>query len=56
VEKFHWLSEPFADAELRNNIVETVTKIDQNSIEHLMGLLERASPKAVFKASHPGIQ
>ncbi|ODM79879.1 2-methylcitrate dehydratase [Bradyrhizobium elkanii] len=56
VEKFHWLSEPFADSELRNNIIEAVANIDQNSIEYLMGLLGRASPKAVFRASHPGIQ
>lgn len=56
VEKFNWLSEPFADAELRNAIIQTVSDIDQQPIERLMGLLQRVSPRPVFKANHPGIQ
>jgi 2-methylcitrate dehydratase len=56
VEKFHWLSEPFANAELRGNIIETVAKIDQSSVACLTGLLAQVSPKAIFEAGHPGIQ
>jgi 2-methylcitrate dehydratase len=51
VEKFNWLSEPFADAALRNNIIETVARLDERSIEELMGLLARVSPKPVFPAT-----
>jgi 2-methylcitrate dehydratase len=56
VEKFNWLSEPFADAELRNDIVEAVMKIDERPIADLMGLLAKVNPKAVHPAFHPGIQ
>ncbi len=56
VEKFNWLSEPFADAALRHNIVEAVMKIDERPIADLMGLLGKVDPKAVYPASHPGIQ
>ncbi len=56
VEKFNWLSEPFADAALRHNIVEAVMKIDERPIADLMGLLGKVNPKAVYPASHPGIQ
>jgi 2-methylcitrate dehydratase len=56
VEKFNWLSEPFADAALRHNIVEAVMKIDERPIADLMGLLGKVSPKAVYPAFHPGIQ
>jgi 2-methylcitrate dehydratase len=56
VEKFNWLSEPFADAALRNNIVEAVMKIDQRPIADLMGLLGKVNPKAVHPAFDPGIQ
>jgi 2-methylcitrate dehydratase len=56
VEKFNWLSEPFADAELRHNIIEAVTKIDQRPIADLMGLLGKVKPTAAYSASHPGIQ
>jgi 2-methylcitrate dehydratase len=56
VEKFNWLSEPFADATLRNSIVETVANLDQTSVADLMGLLVKVSPKQVHRAMHPGIQ
>jgi 2-methylcitrate dehydratase len=56
VEKFNWLSEPFADDALRNNIIEAVMKIDERPIADLMGLLAKVSPKAVHPAFHPGIQ
>ena len=56
VEKFNWLSEPFADAALRDNIVEAVMKIDERPITDLMGFLGKVSPKAAYPAFHPGIQ
>jgi 2-methylcitrate dehydratase len=56
VEKFNWLSEPFADAALRHNIVEAVVKIDERPIADLMDLVGEVSPKAVHPAFHPGIQ
>src|SRR6202047_3088428 len=56
VEKFNWLSEPFADAALRHNIVEAVVKIDERPIADLMGLLGRDNPRDVYPAFHPGIQ
>jgi 2-methylcitrate dehydratase len=56
VEKFNWLSEPFADAALRHNIVEAVMTIDQRPITDLMGLLGKVNPKAVHPAFDPGIQ
>ncbi len=56
VEKFNWLSEPFADAALRHKIVEAVTKIDERPIADLMGLLGKVNAKAAYSASHPGIQ
>jgi len=56
VEKFNWLSESFADAALRDNIVEAVMKIDERPMADLMGLLGKVSPKAIHPAFHPGIQ
>src|ERR1700692_129554 len=56
VDKFNWLSEPFADAALRHKIVEAVEKIDEQPVADLMGLLGKVNPKAVHPASHPGIQ
>ncbi len=56
VEKFNWLSEPFADAALRDNIVDAVMKIDERPIADLMGLLGKVNPKPVYPAFHPGIQ
>jgi 2-methylcitrate dehydratase len=56
VDKFNWLSERFADAGLRNGIIETVSRLDEHSVAHLMGLLVKVSPKPVFPGTHPGIQ
>jgi 2-methylcitrate dehydratase len=56
VEKFNWLSEPFADDALRHNIIEAVVKIDERPIADLMALLGKVIPKAVYPAFHPGIQ
>jgi 2-methylcitrate dehydratase len=56
VEKFHWLSEPYADEALRGQIVDLVSALDEHPIEALMQLLVKVSPEAKFPATHPGIQ
>lgn len=56
VEKFHWLSEPFADESLRKDIIALVTELEHNSVADLMALLSRVSPRAIHPATHPGIQ
>ncbi|HEV8071107.1 MAG TPA: hypothetical protein VGP76_25560, partial [Planctomycetaceae bacterium] len=56
VEKFNWLSEPFADAALRNDIIELVVDLDRRSIEDLMSLLAKVSPRAVFPATRHTFQ
>ena len=56
VEKFHWLSEPFADEDLRAKLIESVQQLDARRISDLMGLLAQVRPTAVFPATHPGIQ
>jgi 2-methylcitrate dehydratase len=56
VEKFHWLSEPFADEDLRGRLVEAVQQLDARPISDLMNLLAQVRPAAVFPATHRGIQ
>jgi 2-methylcitrate dehydratase len=56
VEKFHWLSEPFADEDLRNRLIETVQQLDTRPISDLMDLLAQVRPTVVFPKTHPGIQ
>ncbi|WP_144156651.1 MmgE/PrpD family protein [Paraburkholderia sp. BCC1885] len=56
VEKFHWLSEPYADEALRGEIIELVSTLEQHPIAELMQLLARVSPQARYPANHPGIQ
>jgi len=56
IEKFHWLSEAFADAELRGQIIQTVDELDARPISELTMLLAKARPEATFAATHPGIQ
>ena len=56
LEKFHWLSEPFADQDLRSRLIEAVQQLDERPISHLMDLLTQVRPAAVFPATHPGIQ
>jgi 2-methylcitrate dehydratase len=46
VQKFHWLGEPFADAALRAEIVDTVQHLDTTSVAELAGLLGAVSPDA----------
>jgi 2-methylcitrate dehydratase len=56
VEKFNWLSEQYADKELRDQIIELVSELDEHPIEDLMNLLAKVSPEPRFPAMHPGIQ
>jgi len=56
VEKFQWLSEPFADEDLRGRLIEAVQQIDARLISDLMDLLAQVRPTAVFPVTLPGIQ
>jgi 2-methylcitrate dehydratase PrpD len=56
VEKFHWLSEAFADKDLRARLIQSLQQLDAAPISDLMGLLAQVRPTAVFPKTHPGIQ
>jgi len=56
VEKFHWLSEAFADEDLRNRLIQVVQQLDARPISDLMDLLAHVRCTAVFPRTHPGIQ
>jgi 2-methylcitrate dehydratase len=56
VEKFHWLSEAYADGQLRSRIIGAVQEIDSRPISHLMDLLGQVRPSADYPITHPGIQ
>jgi 2-methylcitrate dehydratase len=56
IEKFHWLSEPYAPQSLRDEIVELVMDLQNHSIGELMGLMTQVSPTKQFAVTHRGIQ
>jgi 2-methylcitrate dehydratase len=56
VEKFHWLTEAFADEELRGGIIGAVERLDTSELSDLTDLLSQVRPTAVFPTTHPGIQ
>jgi 2-methylcitrate dehydratase len=56
VEKLHWLSEPFADEDLRNKLVSVVQQLDTRPISDLTGLLAQVRCTVTFPRTHPGIQ
>ena len=56
VEKFHWLSEGFADEGLRNRIVQVVQQLDARPISDLTDLLGQVQCTRVYPRTHPGIQ
>ena len=56
VEKFHWLSEQYADQNLRDEIVEWVSDLENRSIGELMALMVRVDRTPEFPATHHGIQ
>jgi 2-methylcitrate dehydratase len=56
VEKFHWLSDAFADEDLRKRLIKVVRQLDARPISDLMDLLARVRCTATFPRTHPGIQ
>jgi 2-methylcitrate dehydratase len=52
VEKFHWLSEPYADPALRDDIVAVVEELDSHPVAELTALLARVSPTPMRTRSH----
>ena len=56
VEKFHWLSETFADEDLRSRLIQAVQQLDTTALSDLIDLLAQVRPAAVFPTTHPGIQ
>ena len=55
VEKFHWLSERFADENLRSRLIGTVQQLDTQPISALMDLLAQVRPTAVYPKTRAGI-
>jgi hypothetical protein len=56
VEKFHWLSEAYADKTLRRRIIEVVQTLDERPLSDLMCLLAAVKPVATYASTHPGFQ
>ena len=56
VQKFHWLSEAFADENLRTRLIQAVRQLDTAPLSDLTDLLAQVRPAAVFTTTHPGIQ
>jgi len=56
VEKFHWLSEPFADSALREKIIKAVRELDSHPLSNLIELLFQVQSTAVYPRTHRGIQ
>jgi 2-methylcitrate dehydratase len=56
VEKFYWLSEAFADEDLRNRIIQVVQQLDARPVSDLMDLLGQVRCTPVYPRTHPGIQ
>jgi 2-methylcitrate dehydratase len=56
VEKFHWLTEQYADEALRGQIIDLVSTLEEHSIAELMKLMTKVSREPAFPVTHPGIQ
>jgi 2-methylcitrate dehydratase len=56
VEKFHWLSEAYADVALRGRIIEVVQTLDERPVWDLMPLLTTVKPMVTYATAHQGIQ
>jgi len=56
VDKFQWLSEAFADEDLRSRLIRAVQELDTTPLSDLMDRLAQVRPTAVFATSHPGIR
>jgi len=55
VEKFRWLSEAFADGDLRSKLIGAVEQLDARPISSLMDLLAQVRPSAVYPRTRAGI-
>jgi 2-methylcitrate dehydratase len=55
VEKFSWLAEPYADADLREAIITEVESLGERPISILMGLLAQVKSQATFPTTLRGI-
>ena len=47
--KFHWLSEQFADASLRDELIHSLQELDAKPISALLDLLGMVPPTAAFR-------
>jgi 2-methylcitrate dehydratase len=56
VEKFRWLTEAFADEELRSRLIGVVEQLDTSELSDLTDLLAQVRPTAAFPTTHRGIQ
>jgi len=56
VERFHGLSEAFADEDLRSKLIQAVQRLDTTALSDLMDLLVQVRSTAVFETAHPGIR
>lgn len=56
VEKFHWLSEAFADENLRGGIILAVQQLDVRPVSDLTELLAKVRTTHSFPRTHPGFQ
>ncbi|WP_246792256.1 MmgE/PrpD family protein [Burkholderia perseverans] len=56
VEKFHWLAEPYAEPDLRDEIIGVVGDLEHRPIAELMRLMARVHRAPTYPATHPGIQ
>jgi 2-methylcitrate dehydratase len=55
VEKFDWLSERFADENLRSKLITTVQQLDAQQISTLMELLAQVRPSTAYPRTRAGI-
>jgi 2-methylcitrate dehydratase len=56
MEKFHWLTEAFADEGLRSELIRAVEHLDTSALSDLTDLLAQVRPTVVFPSTHVGIQ
>lgn len=56
VEKFHWLSEAFADEDLRSRLIQVVQPLDAGPLLDPMDFLAQVRPTKAFPTNQPGIQ
>jgi len=53
VEKFYWLSDAFADEDLRSKLIQAAQRLDTTARSDLMDLLVQVRPTAVFVTAAP---